>query len=62
MATQWSKECFCGDDIEVDYGRHGEAECNHRCAGDKVRCDDAQLIMGDVVFSQNASVRSPSDS
>lgn len=36
MATQWSIECWCAEEVEVDFDRHGEAECDHRCAGDKV--------------------------
>jgi len=38
MATQWGIECWCANEVEVKYERHGEgAVCNYACAGDKVR-------------------------
>eukprot|EP00752_Nemacystus_decipiens_P017146 g15361.t1 len=36
MATQYSKECWCAEEVEVEYDRHGTAECNYPCAGDEV--------------------------
>eukprot|EP00903_Cladosiphon_okamuranus_P018810 g17302.t1 len=33
MATQFSIECWCAEEVEVDFGRHGRAECNFPCAG-----------------------------
>eukprot|EP00752_Nemacystus_decipiens_P001998 g1921.t1 len=35
MATQWSAECWCADEVEVEFDRHGRAECNYPCVGDK---------------------------
>eukprot|EP00903_Cladosiphon_okamuranus_P015443 g14263.t1 len=35
MATQYSIECFCGDDIgEKMYARHGKTGCDFVCGGD----------------------------
>eukprot|EP00903_Cladosiphon_okamuranus_P008160 g7859.t1 len=37
MGTQYGKECWCAMDVEVEYDRHGEAECDTACAGNSVR-------------------------
>jgi len=43
--TQWSRECFCGDD-DTNHLQHGDGECDHVCAG-----DDTQICGG--VWSMN---------
>lgn len=35
MATQYGKECWCSKKADLDYGRHGVAECDKVCAGDE---------------------------
>ncbi|CAN0435073.1 unnamed protein product, partial [Hapterophycus canaliculatus] len=34
MATQYSFECFCSSDEELEYERHGEGVCDMPCIGD----------------------------
>lgn len=37
MATQYSFECFCSADVDLDYKRHGDgAVCDMACLGDEV--------------------------
>lgn len=37
MATQFAYECWCSEELELDYERHGvEADCDHPCMGDEV--------------------------
>eukprot|EP00752_Nemacystus_decipiens_P015570 g13893.t1 len=46
MATQWSKECWCGNSLQVDYDRHGDdAVCEDPCAG-----DETVMCGGDTAF------------
>ncbi|CAM9840308.1 unnamed protein product, partial [Ectocarpus sp. 8 AP-2014] len=36
MATQYAIECWCTNEVELDYARHGAgAQCNYDCAGDE---------------------------
>lgn len=37
MATQWARECFCSDNKDLEYDRHGSgAVCDMACTGEKV--------------------------
>ena len=42
MATQYGFECWCSDEVDLDYDRHydsvgKDAECDMMCQGDTVR-------------------------
>ena len=37
MSTQWATECWCAEEEDLDYERHGEGtDCELPCAGDAV--------------------------
>eukprot|EP00752_Nemacystus_decipiens_P017253 g15457.t1 len=48
MATQYANECWCADEVDVEYDRHGEAECNYPCVGDET---EEEMCGGSNAFS-----------
>ncbi|CAN0208124.1 unnamed protein product, partial [Laminaria digitata] len=33
FATQYGRQCWCGDSKTTDFDKHGKAECNQTCSG-----------------------------
>ncbi|CAN0468079.1 unnamed protein product [Ectocarpus sp. 12 AP-2014] len=68
MATQYAIECWCTNEVELDFARHGAgAQCNYDCAGDESEtCGgfdafDLYRIDSDSITSDGGTAPTPVD-